>query len=489
MRTNVFRLSGPLIALVVYLLLRHIGTAEAGMAGIVAWMAIWWISEAVPLAVTSLLPLVLFPILGIDTVSGTAVNYGKEIIFLFLGGFLLALAMERAQLHRRIALRIIDHVGGTGPRLVGGMMIASALLSMWMNSTSCVLVMLPIALSLLDGDGDPALRKKLTVPLLLAVSFGATIGGMATPVGTPPNLVLLEMWRDRYPDRPPIGFGQWMAFGVPLMVVYLSIAWLLITKVIFMVPSTHLSSPVEVRDRLKALGHVSIAEWWAAIIFGITALLWVTGDDIAFSDTFTLHGWRYWTGFKALTDGGVALFGALLLFLIPVPRMVDDAPGSHDEEGKQPFTLLTWKYAEANVPWGILLLFGGGFALAHGIDKSGLAVQMVAGMQNLKDLPHGVLIAAVSGMVCVLSELGSNTAVASLSLPILAQSAEAWGIDPEAVLVPATLAATLGFALPVASPMQAIVFGSGRIPVREMVRVGVWMDLVGILLLTLLFGW
>ncbi len=489
MRTNVFRLSGPLIALVVYLLLRHIGTAEAGMAGIVAWMAIWWISEAVPLAVTSLLPLVLFPILGIDTVSGTAVNYGKEIIFLFLGGFLLALAMERAQLHRRIALRIIDHVGGTGPRLVGGMMIASALLSMWMNSTSCVLVMLPIALSLLDGDGDPALRKKLTVPLLLAVSFGATIGGMATPVGTPPNLVLLEMWRDRYPDRPPIGFGQWMAFGVPLMVVYLSIAWLLITKVIFTVPSTHLSSPAEVRDRLKALGHVSIAEWWAAIIFGITALLWVTGDDIAFSDTFTLHGWRYWTGFKALTDGGVALFGALLLFLIPVPRMVDDAPGSHDEEGKQPFTLLTWKYAEANVPWGILLLFGGGFALAHGIDKSGLAVQMVAGMQNLKDLPHGVLIAAVSGMVCVLSELGSNTAVASLSLPILAQSAEAWGIDPEAVLVPATLAATLGFALPVASPMQAIVFGSGRIPVREMVRVGVWMDLVGILLLTLLFGW
>ena len=169
--------------------------------------------------------------------------------------------------------------------------------------------------------------------------------------------------------------------------------------------------------------------------------------------------------------------------------MVDDAPGSHDEEGKQPFTLLTWKYAEANVPWGILLLFGGGFALAHGIDKSGLAVQMVAGMQNLKDLPHGVLIAAVSGMVCVLSELGSNTAVASLSLPILAQSAEAWGIDPEAILVPATLAATLGFALPVASPMQAIVFGSGRIPVREMVRVGVWMDLVGILLLTLLFGW
>jgi len=489
LRTNLFRLSGPLIALVVYLLLRHIGAAEAAMAGIVAWMAIWWISEAVPLAVTSFLPLVLFPILGIDTVSGTAVNYGKEIIFLFLGGFLLALAMERAQLHRRIALRIIDRVGGTGPRLIGGMMIASALLSMWMNSTSCVLVMLPIALSLLDGDGDPALRKKLTVPLLLAVSFGATIGGMATPVGTPPNLVLLEIWRDRYPDRPPIGFGQWMTFGVPLMIVYLTIAWLLITKVVFKVPNTHLSSPTEVRERLKALGRVSTSEWWAAIIFGITALLWVTGDDIVFSDTFTLHGWRYWTGFEALTDAGVALFGALLLFLIPVPRMGNDAPIADEEVNKPPFTLLTWKYAEAHVPWGILLLFGGGFALAHGIDKSGLAIQLVAGMQNLKDLPHSVMIAAVSGMVCVLSELGSNTAVASLALPILAQSAEAWGMDPQALLVPATLAATLGFALPVASPMQAIVFGSGRIPVREMVRVGIWMDLVGIALLTLLFGW
>ncbi|MBK7483067.1 MAG: anion permease [Flavobacteriales bacterium] len=221
MRTHLLRLSGPVLGLVVYALLRYLGHAPAAMAGVVTWMAVWWISEAVPLAVTSLLPLVLFPLLGIDTMGGTATNYGKEIIFLFLGGFLLALALERAQLHRRIALRIIGRIRGTGPRLIAGMMVTSALLSMWMNSTSCVLVMLPIALSLLDGDGDPALRKRLTVPLLLAVSYGATIGGMATPVGTPPNLVLLEVWRDRWPDRPPIGFGQWMSFGIPLAVIYL----------------------------------------------------------------------------------------------------------------------------------------------------------------------------------------------------------------------------------------------------------------------------
>jgi len=483
MRTHLLRLSGPLLAVLVYVLLQHLGVRPAAMAAIVAWMAVWWISEAVPLALTSLLPLVLFPVLGIDGMAGTAANYGKEIIFLFLGGFLLALALERSHLHRRIALRIVQRIGGTGPRLVAGIMIASALLSMWMNSTSCVLVMLPIALSLLDGDGDPELRRKLTVPLLLAVAYGATIGGMATPVGTPPNLVFLEIWRERYPDRPPIGFGQWMLFGVPLMVVYLSLAWFLLTKVIFKVPAQHLSTPQEVRDRLRSLGTVSRTERVAGIVFAITALLWVSGDDLRFSEAFVLRGWRSVLGLQAVGDGAVALAGAMALFLIPIPRALEGG------EGRAPHALLDWKYAETHVPWGILLLFGGGFAIAHGIDKSGLSAELVSAMHHLQGLPHPVLIAAVVAVVCVLSELGSNTAVASLALPILAQSAEAWGMDPQSLLVPAALGATLGFALPVASPMQAIVFGSGRIRVREMVRAGIWLDLTGIALLTILFGW
>ncbi|MBK7103069.1 MAG: SLC13/DASS family transporter [Flavobacteriales bacterium] len=483
MRTHLLRLSGPVLGLVVYALLRYLGHAPAAMAGVVTWMAVWWISEAVPLAVTSLLPLVLFPLLGIDTMGGTATNYGKEIIFLFLGGFLLALALERAQLHRRIALRIIGRIGGTGPRLIAGMMVTSALLSMWMNSTSCVLVMLPIALSLLDGDGDPALRKRLTVPLLLAVSYGATIGGMATPVGTPPNLVLLEVWRDHWPDRPPIGFGQWMSFGIPLMVIYLGIAWLLITRWVFKVPKDHISPPAEVKARLASLGKVTYAERVAAIVFATVAVLWVTGDDLTFGNGFALHGWRGRTGLTSFSDGAIAILGALMLFLIPIPQALDG-----DAESRPPHALLTWKYAEANVPWGILLLFGGGFAIASGIDRSGLAMEMVAGMERLKGLSPPLLIGAVSGVVCFLSELGSNTATASLTLPILAQSTEAWGIDPQALLIPATLAATLGFALPVASPMQAIVFGSGRIPVREMVRAGIWMDLIGLVLLVALLS-
>ena len=451
------------------------------MAGVVAWMAVWWISEAVALAVTSLLPLVLFPIFGIASMGDTTTNYGREIIFLFLGGFLLALAMERSQLHRRIALRIISKVGGTGARLVAGMMIASALLSMWMNSTSCTLVMLPIALSLLDGDGDPALRKKLTVPLLLAVAYGATIGGMATPVGTPPNLVFMEVWKVRWPERPPIGFGQWMTFGVPFMLIFIAIAWLLLTKLVFRVPQERLVEPSRVRERIAALGRTSRDERLAGLVFALTALLWITGDGIRFTETMALTGWREWTGLAAVSDGAVAIAAAIALFLIP--STAREGPRSASR------ALMTWDFAEKHVPWGVLLLFGGGFAIASGMERSGLANSMVAALSGHGDAHPAALVAAVGSLVCLMSELGSNTATASLTLPILAESAGVWGMDPLWLLIPATLAATLGFALPVASPMQAIVFGSGRIPVRQMVRAGIWMDVIGVVLLVLFFGW
>jgi sodium-dependent dicarboxylate transporter 2/3/5 len=306
-RTLLLRILGPALGALVYVLLRHLGPQPALMAGIVAWMAVWWISEAVPLAVTSLLPMVLFPVFGIDTVAGTTANYGKEIIYLFLGGFLLALAIERSGLHKRIALHIVARVGGTGPRLVGGMLIACALLSMWMNSTSCVLVMLPIALSLLDDEEAPAAQQQLTVPLLLAVAYGATIGGMATPVGTPPNLVFMEVWKTNWPDRPPIGFGQWMAFGVPFMLIFLAIAWLLLTRLVFRVPQERLVEPTRVRERIAALGRTSRDERLAGLVFALTALLWITGDGIRFTETMALTGWREWTGLAAVSDGAVAI--------------------------------------------------------------------------------------------------------------------------------------------------------------------------------------
>jgi sodium-dependent dicarboxylate transporter 2/3/5 len=449
------------------------------MAGVIAWMAVWWISETVPLAVTSILPLILFPAFGIDSMAGTAANYGKEIIYLFLGGFLLALAIERSGLHRRIALHIVARVGGTGPRLIGGMLLACALLSMWMNSTSCVLVMLPIALSLLDDEEAPAAQRKLTVPLLLAVAYGAAIGGMATPVGTPPNLVFLEIWRTTYPDRPPVSFGQWMAFGVPFACVLLAFAWLLLTRLAFRVPSERLVDLERVRERTADLGPVSSNERRAGGVFALTALLWITGDGISFSDALVIPGWRELTSLLAVSDGAVAIAAAIALFLIPSAET-----GSGAGRG----ALMNWNTAEKQVPWGILLLFGGGFALADGIERTGLADIMITGLAGFGGAAPATMIAAVGGLVCLMSELGSNTATASLTLPILADSATAWNMDPQWLLIPATLAASLGFALPVASPMQAIVFGSGRIPVWQMVKAGIWLDLAGVVLLVLFFG-
>jgi sodium-dependent dicarboxylate transporter 2/3/5 len=459
------------------------------MAGIVAWMAVWWISEAVPIAMTSLLPLVLFPLTGIDTVAGVAVNYGKEIIFLFLGGFIIALGIERSNLHRRIALGIMARVGGGSSRLVLGIMLACALLSMWINSTAATLVMLPIALSLIDDDEAPAeARKRLTVPLLLGVAYGATIGGLATPVGTPPNLVFIALWKQLYPDQSAIGFGQWMATGLPLAAVFLAIAWVLLTRMVFNLKGDTLGAADAVKERLKALGRPSRDEWLAGSVFVLVALLWMTGDSIKQGDLVLFKGWReHAQALGDVSDAAVAVFGAVLLFLLPTSkhkREPQDAYATH-EDGH---ALMSWSFAEHRVPWGVLLLIGGGFALASGVDKSGLSNIIGEAMAGIGSLPLMLLIGSITLIVCLLSELGSNTATASLTLPILAAMAERWGMDPQSILWPAAMGASLGFMLPVASPMQTIVFGTGRIAMRQMVKAGVWMDLIGVLLLVLFFG-
>lgn len=484
-------LAGPAVAALVFALMRHHGPQPAAMAGLVAWMALWWISEAVPIPITSILPLVLFPLLGIDSVPGTAAHYGKEIIFLFLGGFIIALGIERCGLHRRIALGIMARVGSSSPRLVLGVMAACALLSMWINSTAATLVMLPIALSLIDDEDAPAdARRRLTVPLLLGVAYGATIGGMATPVGTPPNLVFIALWKQLYPGQAAIGFGQWMATGLPIAAIFLAIAWLLLTRAVFRLKGDALGSAEGVRERLAALGRPSRDEWLAGGVFALVALLWMTGDSLKQGDHVLFTGWRERAAaLKEVSDAAVAVMGAVLLFLLPAGKRMlrrpHDAYSTH-EEGR---TLMSWTFAEQRVPWGVLLLIGGGFALAAGVDGTGLSNIIGEAMAGLGSLPMVLLIGATALIVCLLSELGSNTATASLTLPILAAMAERWGLEPQSILWPAALGASLGFMLPVASPMQTIVFGTGRIPMRAMVKAGVWMDLIGVGLLMLFFGW
>jgi len=493
MKRFLFQLAGPLLALLVFALMRHHGDMPAIMAGLVAWMALWWITEAVPIPITSILPLLLYPLLGIDSVANTAAHYGKEIIFLFLGGFILALGIERTGLHKRIALHIVARIGGSPSRLVLGMMIACALLSMWINSTATTLVMLPIALSLIDDEDAPiAVRQRMTVPLLLGVAYGATIGGMATPVGTPPNLVFLELWRQLYPEKESIGFGQWMLVVLPFAVVFLIIGWQVVTRWAFNVGKDLLGDAETVHRRLADLGRPSTDEKRAGIVFATVAVLWMTGDRLAFGEHFAFPGWREWTGLKAVTDAAIAVAGAVALFIIrsaPVGRPSGSTVQVHAEVSSvSAAPLMDWTFAEQRIPWGILLLIGGGFALAAGVDAAGLSHIIGESMAGLGTLPMVLLIAAITLVVCLMSELGSNTATASLVIPILAAMATRWGMDPQSILWPATLGASLGFMLPVASPMQTIVFSTGRVPIRQMVKGGVWMDLVGVVLLALLFG-
>ncbi len=465
-RALFFRLLGPALGLVVFAALRYLGDAQAAMAGTVLWMAVWWISECVPIPVTALLPLVLFPLLGIQDLPATAAHYGRDIIFLFLGGFLLALGVERSGLHNRFALWTVSRIGASPPRLVLGTLLASGALSMWINSTAAVLVMLPIALSLLHTTGS---EKGLGAVLALAVSYGATIGGMATPVGTPPNLVMMAMWKQEFPAEPALGFGQWMLFGVPYAILFLAITWLLLTRVLFRLPSAASVERHALRAQLKNLGRASRDERLAGIVFACTALLWITGDDIAFSEGFTLHGWRGWLCLQRMGDPAVGMLGGIILFLLP-------------SKGEKR-ALLDWDFAQQRIPWGVVLLIGSGFAIAGGIDASGLSSTIGQALVGWRAGSDVLQVGAIATGVTLLSELGSNTAVASLVLPILARTAEAWGMAPLMVMIPATLAASCGFMLPIASPMQAIVFSSGHLSVKQMVKAGVWMDLVGVVLL------
>ena len=477
MRREHFIPLGPLAGLLLYFALRHLGHNQAAMAGTVLWMAVWWISEAVALPVTSLLPLVLFPLLGITSLSAAAAFYGRDVTFLFIGGFLLALGVERSGLHNRIALFIVARIGASPSRLILGTLLATGSLSMWINSTAAVLVMLPIGLSLV---GQAKGHERLGAALALAVSYGATIGGMATPVGTPPNLVMISLWKQQFPDQPAIGFGQWMLFCTPYAFIYLMLTWWLMTRVIFRMPGPATVDRKQLRAELHALGPASRDEELAGLVFAITALLWITGDKIDFSGSFLFPGWRNALGLQGFGDPAVGMLGGLVLFLLPSrPARATGQPPTANRQR----TLLDWSFAEARIPWGVVLLIGSGFAIAGGIDACGLSTTIGTALANWRVDSEALQIGATATSVTLLSELGSNTAVASLVLPILARTAEVWHMAPLAILIPATLAASCGFMLPIASPMQAIVFASGQLSVKQMVKAGVWMDLLGVMLM------
>ncbi|HJP01224.1 MAG TPA: DASS family sodium-coupled anion symporter [Planctomycetota bacterium] len=470
---------GPALASVIVVLGPGDTPTVAAMAAIAAWMAAWWVTEAVPIPVTALLPLVLIPVAGIQSVVDVAPNYGRSTVFLFLGGYMLAIGLQASGVHRRMALGIVHAVGGEPTRVILGFMIASAFLSMWITNTATVMVLMPIGLSVIeaarDRDTDPRELRNFAVTVMLAIAYAADMGGMTTLVGTAPNLSYKEQLTRLFPAAPETSFVGWMGIGLPLAVVFVFCGWLLLTRFLFRPGRSSLLGSSEAVARLRSeLGPPRRDEIVTAALFGLTAMLWITRRDITVGGTL-IPGWGSipWLEGGFLDDSVVAVGMAILLFIIP----------SKSRPGER---LLDWSMS-SRMPWGMLLLFGGGFALADGFGVSGLSLWMGGHFSALEGAPPLLVILLVCTALTFLTELTSNTATTEMALPILGAAAVAMNTDPRALMIPATLSASCAFMMPVASPTQAIVFGSGWVPIRQMVRAGIWFNLLGIALVTLVF--
>jgi sodium-dependent dicarboxylate transporter 2/3/5 len=457
------------------------------MAAVTLLMAAWWITEAIPIPATALVPLAAFPLLGILSSKETAPTYGDHLVFLFLGGFLIASAMERWGLHRRIAMNIIAAMGAGTRALLLGFMVATAFLSMWISNTATTLMMLPIAVAvvnhLADRGRDPDLsetvRRELGSILMLGIAFAASIGGVGTLIGTPPNIVFTGFSARLFPDAPEITFSQWMEIGLPFVLVLLPVAFLVVWKIGGRIPAGQLDAKEarsQVQRERKRLGPMSRPERTVLVVFVTTAILWITRRGLDLGQ-LQIPGWSHlfpWSG--KIHDATVAMTMAVLLFLIPV---TDPESGRHRP-------VLLWSEAVGRIPWGILLLFGGGFALARGFRETGLDVWLGGHLARFTAAPPPLLILATSLLAMMLTEVTSNTATTTLLMPILAAAARGAGLHPYLLMLPATLAASCAFMLPVATPPNAIVFGSGWLTIPRMARTGVTLNLVSAVLITLL---
>jgi len=466
--------AGPLAALLVILLvdLDPEKPAITYTAAVALWMVIWWLTEAVPLAVTALLPVVLFPIFKIMPGLEVAGFYFNNVIFLFLGGFIVALAMERWQLHRRLALTIIAALGSSPRRLLLGFMVATAFLSMWISNTATTMMMVPIALGALarleasDNNQSP----RLAVALLLGIAYAASIGGIATLIGTPPNLAFARIYAITFPEAPEISFTGWFTFAFPLSLIFLALAWGgLSTWASWRRPAAEIDGKL-FADELAGLGPMSREERLVLVHFVALALLWLTRGDVNLG-SITVRGWGSLLGLSGYVDDGtVAVAVAVSLFLFPSDR----SPSGR---------LMDWRTAKA-LPWHIVLLFGGGFALARGFTASGLSQWVGANLAGLSHYPPVLIVATLCLAVTFLTELTSNTATAELLLPVLAAVAVSIDIHPLMLMVPATISASCAFMMPIATPPNAIVFGTDRLTIPQMARMGIMLNFTGVALIT-----
>ncbi len=437
--------------------------------GLAAWMAVWWVAEPVPLAATSLLPAGLLPALGVVSARDAVAPYASELVFLFLGGFLLAAGLERWNAHQRIAYALIAAIGVTTRRIVLGVMVATAFISMWISNTATAAMMYPIVLAMGAMFGVDQDSNRTRTALMLGMAYAASIGGMGTLLGTPPNLILAGAARELAGRE--VSFVSFLAIGLPLTIILIPVCWAILVFLLFPSRATLGDGAREMlRERRRALGPLQGGEARTTLIFGVTALAWLFRErkDLG---AFTLPGLVDLA--PRLTDASIGILGATLLFVI----------GGRTREG-QVRPLLTWDEAR-RIPWDVLLLFGGGLSLAAAMDSTGLADWLGAHMTALGSLPPLAIYLGLAILVLLLSELASNTAVASMSMPIVVALANAIGQPPLLLMLIAALAASTGFALPVATPPNTIVFGSGQVRVRDMARAGLLLDAIAVVLVVL----
>ncbi len=477
MRTRHFGLllGAGLFALILVLPTPAGATPEAmRAAAVTCLMAVWWVTEAIPISATALIPLVLFPLLGVLDASTTAANYGHNYVLMLLGGFFLAKAIELQQLHRRIALWTLKVLGHSRRGIVFSFMLATALLSMWIANVAVTLLMLPIALAMVDQEEETAGggASRFGLALMLAIAYAASIGGTGTLIGTPPNMVFAGMVKTLYPQAPDISFMQWMVLGIPLVIVLLPVTWLYLLRY-FQIRGSFPGSREIVESQLTEMGPMTPGERRVGAVFVLTALGWMFRKNLVLGD-FTIAGWSSMLGVEEwVHDSTVALAAALLLFLIPAGGTSRSRP------------LLDWKSAES-VPWGVVIIVGGGYAIAGGFASTGLSSWIGQQVQFLAVLPTLAVVLAVVAATTFLTEVNSNTATANIFLPVLATVAAVNGMHPFLLMIPATIACSCAFCLPSGTGTNAVVFASGRVTIPKMARCGFLLNFITIVIVTVL---
>ena len=457
-------LLGPLLFIIIHFSFEAEGLSNEGrdILACTVWIGVWWVLEVIPISVTALLPIILFPLMGAIGLSETTASYGHKYVFLYLGGFMLAMAIEKWSLHKRIALYIIYTIGTNLYTIVLGFMVATAFLSMWISNTATTVMVLPMAMSIIkqlkENSGKREYEsKKFSKLLMLSIAYSASIGGIATLIGTPPNLVFAGFVQKTY--NIDISFWQWMKFGLPVATILLFLAWFYLTR--FAYPLREKSFPGgrnEINRLINELGPIKIEEKRVLAVFVLTAFCWITRSF--FLQKFIPN----------IDDTIIAIGAAILLFLIP--------------DGGKKRSLLIWNEA-VRIPWGIILLFGGGMAIAKGFDATGLASYLGSQMIFFEGLPLFVLLLLIITCVNFLTEVTSNLATTAMMLPVMAPLALSLDVDPFILLVACTAAASCAFMLPVATPPNAVVFGSGYLRIPDMLKAGFLMNLISIIVMAL----